>query len=40
MKLHRKLAVGIAVAVAIDAGALMAQATVGPKDVALPTGFE
>ncbi len=40
MKLHRKLAVGIAVAGAIAAGALMAQATVGPKDVAFPTGFE
>ena len=40
MKFHRKLAVGIAVAGAIAAGALMAQATVGPKDVALPAGFE
>ena len=40
MKLHRKIALGVAVAGAIAAGALMAQATVGPKDVAFPTGFE
>ena len=40
MKLHRKIAIGVAAAVAVAAGALMAQATVGPKDVAFPKGFE
>jgi len=40
MKLHRKIAVGAAAAIAVAAGALMAQAMVGPKDVAFPAGFE
>lgn len=40
MKFHRKMAVGLAVAGAVAAGALMAQATVGPKDVALPKDFQ
>jgi plastocyanin len=38
--LRRKITVGVAVAGAVAAGALMAQATVGPKDVAFPQGFE
>lgn len=40
MKLHRKIALGIAAIGVVAAGALMAQATVGPKDVAFPKGFE
>ena len=40
MKLHRKIAWGVAASVAIAAGALMAQGTVGPKDVGFPTGYE
>src|SRR6188474_940011 len=37
---RRKITIGIAAVCAVAAGALMAQATVGPKDVAFPTGFE
>ena len=37
---RRKITTAVAAALAIGAGVLMAQGTVGPKDVALPQGFE
>jgi amicyanin len=40
MMLRRNMGVCVAVVGAVAAGALMAQATVGPKDVAFPQGFE
>lgn len=40
MRHRHKITIGIAAVCAVAAGALMAQATVGPKDVAFPTGFE
>ena len=36
----RKITTAVAAVFAIGAGVLMAQATVGPKDVALPKGYE
>lgn len=40
MRLRKKIAYGVAASGAVAAGALMAQATVGPKDVALPSDYQ
>ena len=40
MSLRRKISLCVAAVGAITAGVLMAQSTVGPKDVAFPQGFE
>ena len=40
MSIRRKIAVSVAAVGAVSAGVLMAQGTVGPKDVAFPQGFE
>src|SRR5262245_32832095 len=40
MSVRRKVAVSVAAMFAVGAGVLMAQGTVGPKDVAFPQGFE
>lgn len=40
MKLRQKIAYGIAAGGAVAAGVLMAQGTVGPKDVALPPDYQ
>jgi plastocyanin len=40
MTYRRRITTAVAVALAIGAGVLMAQGTVGPKDVAFPQGFE
>ena len=37
---RRKITTAVAAVLAIGAGVLMAQGTVGPKDVAFPQGFE
>ena len=40
MNYRRKISTAVAAVLAVGAGVLMAQGTVGPKDVALPQGFE
>lgn len=40
MSIRRKVTASVAAVFAVGAGVLMAQGTVGPKDVAFPQGFE